>query len=99
LVDNLEWDYVDLQITAQQYKLIIDFYEETSGCGYDWVGMILSHFLPCKIKHRNRWYCSEWISYALRISGIIDWRVIKIYDRKDLSPGTLYDIIKELKEI
>lgn len=88
-----EWDFVELEISEKQYENIMEFYEYTKGHGYDWIGMLLSQFLPCKIKHNHRWYCSEWIAYALRISGIIDWRVIKIYDRKDLSPAVLYDLV------
>lgn len=97
--NTIEWDFIDIEISESQYNNIMEFYEDTKGQGYDWVGMLLSQFLPCKIKHKHRWYCSEWIAYALRISGIIDWRVIKIYDRKDLSPAVLYDLVTMMVEI
>ena len=97
IVDDLEWDFVSIRITEEQYQNIIDFYNETCGNGYDWTGMLLSQFLPFRIKHNKRWYCSEWIAYALRISCVVDWKIIKIYDRKDLSPGVLYDITKKIK--
>ena len=58
---------------------------------------LLSQFLPCKIKHKKRWYCSEWIAYAFRIACVFDWRIIKIYDRKDLSPSVLYDLVTDIK--
>ena len=74
--------------------MIIEFYNATKGCEYDWVGMFLSQFLPYHIKRKGKWYCSEWIAYALRISCVIDWRLIKIYDRADLSPSMLYRIIR-----
>ena len=86
------------ELTEEQHATIIDFFEETRGCGYDWIGMLLSQFLPCRIKHRDRWYCSEWIAYALRIACIIDWKIIKIYSRKDLSPGVLYAIVQRINE-
>ena len=60
--------------------------------------MILSQLLSFNIKRKNKWYCSEWIAYALRIAGVIDWRVIKIYDQSDLSPQKLYEIITSQKE-
>ena len=60
--------------------------------------MIFSQLLPFHIKRKNKWYCSEWIAYALRIAGVIDWRVIKIYDQSDLSPKKLYEIITIQKE-
>lgn len=97
IVDNLDWDFVKIKITEEQYQTIIDFFNETRGRGYDWIGMSLSQFLPFRIKHHNRWYCSEWIAYALRIACVIDWKIIKIYDRKDLSPGVLYSIVSEIK--
>ena len=63
----------------------MEFFDDTEGHGYDWIGMLLSQFLPCKIKHKKRWYCSEWIAYALRISGVLDWQTVKIYDN-DMMP-------------
>ncbi len=90
--DPEDWDFIDFDITEEQHETILDFYNETKGCKYDWIGMILSQFLPYVIKRRERWYCSEWIAYALRIAGIFDWKIIKIYDRHDLSPGVLHKI-------
>ena len=95
--DN-SWDFIELGIDKEQYRIILDFFEDTKGQGYDWLGMLLSQFLPCKIKHKRRWYCSEWITYALRIANVIHWRIVKIYDRRDLSPGVLYSIAKEANE-
>ena len=92
-IDFTEWDFVDLKITEEQYSIIMDFFHDTEGEGYDWIGMLFSQFLPCKIKHRKRWYCSEWIAYALRISCVVDWRSVRLYDRKDLSPAALYKLI------
>ncbi len=94
-LDN--WDFLSLEINESQHEVIQDFYEETKGSGYDWIGMILSQFLSCRIKYRQRWYCSEWIAYALRISGVIDWRIIKIYDQTELSPKKLHEIITSQK--
>lgn len=95
--DPKQWELVKLDITEQQLLVILEFYESTKGCSYDWVGMFLSQFLPFHIKRKGKWYCSEWIAYALRISCIIDWRLIKIYDRADLSPAVLYQIIQASK--
>lgn len=88
------WELVKLNVTEQQLSVIMEFYESTKGCSYDWAGMLLSQFLPFHIKRKGKWYCSEWIAYALRISCVIDWRLIKIYDRADLSPAVLYRIIE-----
>tara|TARA_R110000824_G_scaffold67053_2_gene173696 strand:- start:662 stop:1138 length:477 start_codon:yes stop_codon:yes gene_type:complete len=97
IIDYFEWDFVSIDINEEQLSIIMDFFEDTEGHGYDWIGMLLSQFLPCKIKHKRRWYCSEWIAYALRIACVIDWRIIKIYDRKDLSPAILYNLVVDIK--
>ena len=93
-----KWDLLEIEISEDQYELIMQFFEDTSGQGYDWVGMLLSQFLPCKIKHRERWYCSEWIAYALRIACVLNWRTIRLYDRNDLSPAILYDLIINMEQ-
>ena len=92
-VDHSEWDFISIPVTQEQLDIIMEFFEDTKDQCYDWLGMLLSQFLPCKIKHKKRWYCSEWIAYALRIACVIDWRLIKIYDRIDLSPAVLYEIV------
>ena len=91
--DENKWDLIILEITEEQLNTIMEFYEQTEGCGYDWAGMLLSQFLPFSIKRKSCWYCSEWIAYALRIACVIDWKTIKIYDRCDLSPQVLYNIV------
>ena len=92
--DSDAWEFVEIEVDQQQLGVIQEFYEYTKGCKYDWIGMLLSQFLPFHIKRKGKWYCSEWIAYALRISCAIDWRIIKIYDRADLSPAVLYEIVR-----
>lgn len=92
-----KWDLVSIDVTQEQLDMVMQFFEDTKGQGYDWVGMLLSQFLPCKIKHRKRWYCSEWIAYALRIACILDWRILRLYDRKDLSPAVLHSLMMAIK--
>jgi len=84
------WDFFKISITDEQYNTILDFYDLTKGSRYDWFGMLLSQFLPFRVKQENKWYCSEWILYALRISCVIDWKIIKIFDQSDLSPAKLH---------
>lgn len=93
-----EWDFIELEVTTEQIAVIKEFFSATENCLYDWTGMILSQFLPFHIKRKGKWYCSEWIAYALRIACIIDWKIIKIYSRKDLSPGVLYAIVQRINE-
>ena len=90
---ELEWDFIELKVTEEQLKVINEFYESTKGAKYDWIGMMLSQCLPFHIKEKEKWYCSEWILYALRISCVVDWKIIKIFDQSDLSPSKLHDIL------
>lgn len=93
-----DWDFITIDVTKTQAQIIEDFFHETKGSHYDWVGLFLSHILPYKIKKTNKWYCSEWIAYALRIANVIDWKTIKIYEQSDLSPQRLYEIITYKKD-
>jgi len=95
--DEKVWDFIDFFISEKEYHEIEDFYEETKGSKYDWVGMIVSQFLPSGLKLTNvrKWYCSEWIAHALRAADVIPWKKFKLYEKKDISPGTLYKIVSE----
>ena len=88
-----EWELVKLPVTEKQLKKVKDFIESTKGQGYDWVGMIASHLTPFKVKFPKKWYCSEWIAHALRVSRVIDWKKARIFERAKISPATLHDII------
>ena len=67
------------------------FFHDTKGDGYDWAGMILSKVTPFHIKRTGRWYCSEWIAYALRLAGAVD----NLYHYSDLTPQRLYEVLKK----
>jgi len=94
--ENL-WDFIDFFISEKEYFEIEDFYEETKGSKYDWVGMIMSQLLPSGLKLTNvkKWYCSEWIAHALSAADVIPWKKFKLYEKKDISPGALYKIVSE----
>ena len=102
VVDNPDdWDYLTFDLNwrepVRKYQLsqLDKFINETTGCKYDWIGMLLSQFCPYLIKRRDKWYCSEWIAHALVNSRIIMWDDIKIYDTPDMSPGKLYTVLVE----
>jgi len=56
--------------------------------------MIASQLTPWKIKTPGKWYCSEWVAHALTFSGIIDPAQISVLERKDLSPGKIWELLK-----
>jgi hypothetical protein len=88
-----EWDFVNLHATAEQIDIIMDFYHATAGQTYDWTGMVLSHITPFCIKRNSKWYCSEWVAYALEISGVINPKYTQLYNRNRIPPNILYDIV------
>ena len=101
-VENLEdWDFLSFELSWRepvreyQIKQLYGFIEETNGAKYDWTGMILSQVFPYLIKHRDRWYCSEWIAHALVKARVVKWDKLQIYRTPNLSPGKLYEILKE----
>jgi len=100
-VKNLnDWDILSFELSwrepVRDYQLgqLYNFIEETKGAKYDWLGMIMSQMFPYLIKHRDRWYCSEWIAHALVKARIVQWDNLQIYRTPNLSPGKLYEILK-----
>jgi len=88
-----EWDLFCLPVTPLQLTAIERFYKQTEGQGYDWIGMICSQILPFHIKREKRWYCSEWIAYALRLICAVD----TLHMHCDMSPEVLFQLISEHK--
>jgi len=84
-----DWDFISISIDEEQYDRLINFYNKTKGDGYDWFGMIASKFTPFHVKRVGRWYCSEWIAYALRLLCIVD----NVYAYADLTPQRLYELL------
>ena len=98
VIENPEmWDYLTFDLNwrqpVQEYQAsqLQKFISETTGCKYDWIGMLLSQFGPFLIKRRDRWYCSEWIAYALRLAGAVE----NLYHYPDLTPQRLHEVLKK----
>ena len=92
-----DWDFIEIRISDKQLKKLKAFIDSTRGQGYDWLGMIASHLTPFKVKLPNRWYCSEWVLYALAASKVFSWNEIKTYNISKMPPGKLYSLIKGFK--
>ena len=45
------WEFIEMKISQQQFKLLLCFFEMTHGMKYDWWGLILSHLTSFYIKH------------------------------------------------
>ena len=85
-----DWDFIEIPVSKDEVDKIIQFYNKTSGMGYDWIGMILSHVSRFKVKHTKRWYCSEWVIYALEHAGIFSGM---LYDKNRLPPSDIYKLL------
>ena len=94
-----DWEVITFDLSwrepVRKYQLdqLYKFIEQTQGCKYDWVGMILSQICPFLVKRRDKWYCSEWIAHALVNSRIVMWDDMNLYDTPNMSPGTLYKML------
>ena len=86
-----EYDMICVPVSDEQLKTVEAFYLDTKGDGYDWLGMIFSKLTPFFVKRTGRWYCSEWIAYALRLCGAVD----NLYHYPDLTPQRLYEVLKK----
>ncbi len=98
-IQKTDWDFVDISVTEKQLNLLRRFIESTRGQGYDWLGMIVSHLTPLKVRLPNKWYCSEWVAYALSVSKILTWKQLKLYDTSRMPPGKLYNLLKKIKDV
>ncbi len=84
--DPKKWDYVEVEINP---KILEEFYEETKGEHYDLAG-ILGFVIPVKDR-TNRWFCSEWCSNVLKISG---HKAMWKQEPSKISPNRLYKLLK-----
>ena len=85
-----DWDFIEIPVSKYEFDRVIEFYNKTSGMKYDWVGMLASHISRFKVKHTRKWYCSEWVIYALEYAGIFNG---KLYDRNRLPPSDIYNLL------
>jgi hypothetical protein len=86
--DKNVWDYVE--INNIETSKIIEFFKMTEGQPYDWFG-IFGFIIPIK-DITNQWFCSEWVSNALKIAGC---RKLWKQEPSKISPNKLYRILKD----
>jgi len=79
------WDHVPYIVTPDQLTRINEFYNETQGQPYDWVGVVGSHVLPYRVQQSGRWFCSQWVGRALDLAGIAP-----VPKEHELNPGRLF---------
>ena len=97
-LNEKDWDFIEISITESQLSSLRNFIESTKGQGYDWIGMIASHLTPLKVRLPNKWYCSEWVAYALSVSKVLTWKQLRLYNISKMPPGRLYSLLRKMKE-
>lgn len=86
--DNNSWDYIDIEYLNESD--ILKFFLMTENSKYDWLG-ILGFILPFKDR-TNKWFCSEWVSNAMKISGCESiWKL----EPSKISPNKLYKVLND----
>lgn len=58
------WDYVDVEIDLDVLEAV---YDEHSGKGYDWLGILFSQWIPLNIHQKSKCYCSEFCAEVLQL--------------------------------
>ena len=86
-IDNKTWDYIEVEASKEN---ILTFFKMTKDDKYDWFG-ILGFIIPIKDRTHN-WFCSEWVSNALKISGC---KKLWTKESSKISPNKLYSLLKE----
>jgi len=87
IYDENIWSYVE--INNVDVNKILEFFQMTDGHKYDWLG-IFGFIIPFKDR-TNEWFCSEWVSNALKIAG---YKKLWTKEPNKISPNKLYEILK-----
>lgn len=61
---------------------VLQFYNLTRGCAYDYVGVLAGQLLALNLQSKARYFCSEWCAAALGLSE--PWRY---------SPALLHNVL------
>ena len=80
-----KWDYVEVKANS---LAILNFYTMTQYDRYDFMA-IFGFIMPFKDRSRQ-WDCSEWVSNALKISGV---KLLWTKEPSKISPNHLYSIL------
>lgn len=87
-LNEKKWDIFELNVDIK--TTIHNFYIETQGSKYDWLGILLSNIFNFHRHNKDKYTCSEWVS------TIID-RELNIIVPKNyyqITPQDIYEILK-----
>ena len=75
------WDIIDYPGVSTID--VFDLFRKTKGSKYDFIGILFSQVLPIGLHSSTKWYCSEWAAELK-------------YDKTDLSPQELYELVSKV---
>jgi hypothetical protein len=87
------WEYITLNIDEVNVKKMKDFFTSQRGKEYDVPGIFFSQLIPIGVDVNDRWFCSEIVSEALMISGVLDTDK----DSAWYSPARLFDKLNSVE--
>jgi len=63
--DPNTWEYVDIDITEEQERLLRYKSSDLVGKKYDYFGILFWYIIPIKKQKNDKWWCSEICAYLL----------------------------------
>ena len=72
------WDYVEVSVDMEQLQCVFIRHD---GKGYDWLGVLLSQWIPLGLENKDKCFCSE---FCAEVVGLRD---------TNINPQTLYDMV------
>jgi len=85
------YDYFEIEVDGRKEKKVMRFLESQVSKKYDYWGLIFSTIFTLNIEDRNKWFCSELVSEALKNFGI---KLPK--NANEMTPEDIYQLIKNL---
>ena len=85
------YDYITISVDGRRDKKVQNFIDAQIGKKYDWVGILFSQAIDIHVDDKNEWFCSEIVSYILKLYGVDLQKECNQY-----SPGGLHRSIKSL---
>lgn len=67
---NEEWDYYEfpvMEILEKDYETILSYIRKQDDKSYDYLGIVLSQFIPFSIHNRQKYFCSEIVTRVLQL--------------------------------
>lgn len=67
---NEEWEYYEfpvMEILEKDFQTIMAYIKKQDDKSYDYLGIVLSQFIPVSIHNRQKYFCSEIVTRVLQL--------------------------------